>query len=97
MTRKLETYITPQTDREWPADHPLRKATAVAGSEQMKKAHLLICRRASDPPPDDIATATEFPGWCPDCGEAIIHRALPNPDVKLICIYCWAEMKGRGP
>lgn len=92
MARKVATYITPQTDREWPADHPLRRTAKVASPELMARAELLICRRASDPPPDDVATAIEFPGTCRDCGEPIIHRALPNVMVELICIFCWHDM-----
>lgn len=93
MTRKIETFITATTDKEWPDDHPLRRVTKVATPEVMKRADLLICRRASDPDPPDVATATEFRASCPDCGEAIMHRALPNPDVRLICIYCWHERR----
>lgn len=80
MKRKLETYSQPGGDQA---------IAPVASAQKMKDAEYLICRRASDPPPSDIATATEFPGWCQECGEAIIRRTLPNPNAKLVCIYCW--------
>lgn len=94
--RPIETYITPQTDKEWPADHPLRRIVEVAPPGKMAKAEVLICRRASDPLPPDVDVVTEYPGTCRDCGQAIIRRnPLPNPTVELICVYCWHDMKLR--
>ena len=37
MKRKIETYITPQTDREWPADHPLRSTAKVVGAHPTRR------------------------------------------------------------
>lgn len=82
MKRKLETYVQPDGD---PTLAP------VASPAKMKDAEYLICRRVEDPDPSDIATAVEFRGYCTECGGAIIHRALPNPNVKAVCIYCWHE------
>lgn len=94
--RKLETYISPLTDRAWPADHPLRQVADVASAEKMAQAGLLICRRASDPPPPDARYVTEYQGTCRDCGQGIIRRnPLPNPTAELICMQCWHDMNIR--
>lgn len=86
MTRKLETYIQPGGDP---------KLAPVASPQKMKDAEYLICRKETDDPPGDIAKAIEFRGYCTECGAAIIHRALPNPNIKLVCIYCWDGWRRR--
>lgn len=89
--RPIITRVMPNMDPR----NPMSAIAPVATPDEMGGAQFLICRRASDPTPRDADKHIEHLATCGDCGEKIMHRTLPNPDVQLICVYCWVEMKER--
>lgn len=83
--------ITERTDREWPADHPLRAQSAVVSNADIVKAEFLICSVAGSerlPPAegdhDEVCACS-----APFCGRELVRRASSPRHLKPICAPCW--------
>ncbi len=94
----IKLYITDKTDREWPADHPLRKVTEVMAQDDVDalpaKKLIIVSRigeqRAPLQPGDEDLEAI-----CGRCGHAVlIRRPGPHFD-EVTCLQCFTEERRR--
>ena len=88
---KKLTVITERTDREWPADHPLRQVSSVIMDARIPRAHFLICsydwEERIPPAPGDEDVECE----CSRCPAKLVRRASA-PDLPPICRGCWGML-----
>lgn len=91
MSRAKVHAITARTDREWPADHPLRQISIPLTPGLFARAEFLICSLATDERLPAAADDHDVPCECSSCGAALLRRASAPP-LKPICMTCWGRL-----
>jgi hypothetical protein len=84
--------ITERTDREWPADHPLRKITSVIADDGIARANVLVCTLPGEERLPAPAGDHDVEAHCVECGETVIHRASAPAGPMRMCWKCWAHI-----
>lgn len=91
MARTIQV-ITPRTDAEWPADHPLRKVARVVASVVSDRADFLICTIVGEDRTPPAEGDHDVSGSCFRCGMGIVWRASAPSVPKRICWRCWEAL-----
>lgn len=89
---KLHT-IAERTDREWPADHPLRKVSRVISDEGVGRAEFLVCTLVGEERLPPAVNDHDMLDACTKCGTGIVHRASASARPKPICWKCWTKIE----
>lgn len=83
--------ITPLTDQQWPADHPLRAHVEITGDVGI--AEFLICAIKGEQRNPVPAGDADIEGECWRCHCDIVHFASGYaPHLKTMCWRCWEEI-----
>lgn len=85
--------ITEKTDRDWPADHPLREISSIIADDAvMSRSEFLLCSDWGDSRLPTLGKDYDVKDTCSKCGKDVCHLASA-PKLPPLCSACWNEIK----
>jgi hypothetical protein len=89
---KALRVISERTNKEWPSNHPLRKAVHFVLNDE-KRAEFLICAEAGS---ERITPADDDKDLFIDCGcgKHLVYRDSAAKHLTKICFECWGKIEG---
>lgn len=85
--------ISEKTNREWPADHPLRKVSVIIPDQHLNIAEFLVCTNAGEERLPPVPPDYDVFCMCCECGADLVCRHSAPKHPKPICFACWEKIK----